>query len=86
MWSFRVVALILRMSASALTNSVYTMSAPNSWHISLKEWSVTSSIGASITGRGPRSMFPIFMDAKLRIFSEYRPGVFPKECGKLLKV
>ena len=35
--------------------------APASRHRMRKDASVTSSIGASTTGRSPRSMFPIFM-------------------------
>ena len=53
------------------------MSAPCSRQMSLNDWSVTSSMGASITGRLPKSMLPIFIvcqcdwlfyTAKLQLF------------------
>jgi hypothetical protein len=60
-----------RISASALTNSVYTIAAPNRLQSSLKPISVTSSIGAKNTGFCPNSISPIFISgAKLRIFSD----------------
>ena len=61
MASLRSVAFTERTSASALTNSVYTIDAPKRLHSSLNPMSVTSSIGASSTGRGPKSMFAIFI-------------------------
>ena len=61
MFSFCSVLLTERISASADTNSVYTMSAPKRLHISRKAGSVTSSIGARSTGRSPKSMLAIFI-------------------------
>ena len=50
-----------RISASADTNSVYTISAPNFLHIRRKAGSVTSSIGARKIGYLSRSIFLIFI-------------------------
>ena len=49
-----------RTSPSELTNSVVTMAAPASRQRMRKLASVTSSMGARVTGRSPRSMLPIF--------------------------
>ena len=49
-----------RTRPSELTNSVVTMAAPASRQRMRKLASVTSSIGARVTGRYPKSMFPIF--------------------------
>ena len=61
-FSFCSVLLTERIRASADTNSVYTMSAPNFLHINRNAGSVTSSIGAKNMGRSPKSMWPIFMN------------------------
>ena len=61
MFSFCWVLPTERIKASAETNSVYTMSAPKCLHIRRKAGSVTSSIGARNTGRGPRSISLIFI-------------------------
>ena len=55
------VDLMLRMMASAETNSVYTIAAPKRLHIFRKPMSVTSSMGARNSGRSPKSIFPIFI-------------------------
>ena len=60
-FNFCSVLLTERINASADTNSVYTMSAPKRLHIRRNAGSVTSSMGASITGRSPKSMFRIFI-------------------------
>ena len=65
MTNFESVDLILRMTASADTNSVYTMAAPKRLHILRKPISVTSSIGAKNSGRSPKSIVPIFIGAKV---------------------
>ena len=61
MFSFTTVFPIERMSASLDTNSVYTISAPNSLQSRRKAGSVTSSMGARNTGLSPNSMFLIFI-------------------------
>ena len=63
---FDRVDLMLRIMASADTNSVYTIAAPNRLHIFRNPMSVTSSIGARNSGRSPKSIVPIFMGAKVR--------------------
>src|SRR3712207_7805488 len=63
-------------NASADTNSVYTMAAPKRLQSIRKPISVTSSIGARNKGRGPNSIFPIFiLPTKLLIFSETGHGL-----------
>lgn len=61
MCSLRTVDFTSRTKASADTNSVYTRAAPISRQISRKLASVTSSIGASITGRSPNSILSILI-------------------------
>ena len=69
MVSFCIVDFTSRIKASALTNSVYTIAAPNRLHSSLNPMSVTSSIGARNTGLSPNSTLPIFIfAAKVVIF------------------
>ncbi len=61
MRSFLVAARTLRTSASAATNSLYIIAAPKRLHCLRKPMSVTSSMGASKSGREPRSMLSIFI-------------------------
>ena len=48
------------ISPSDEMNSVYIKSAPLSLQTALKGGSLTSSIGASKSGKSPNSIFPIF--------------------------
>ena len=59
--SLLTVAFTERTSASALTNSVYTIAAPYLLHSMRNPMSVTSSIGARNSGFSPNSIFPIFI-------------------------
>ena len=61
MVSLLTVDFMERTRASALTNSVYTIEAPNRLHSRRKPMSVTSSMGARNMGCEPNSMFPIFI-------------------------
>ena len=71
MVSFEMVDFTSLMSASADTNSVYTIAAPNRLHSSRNPMSVTSSMGAKNTGLSPKSMLPIFISpAKIKKIHE----------------
>ena len=90
MVSLRSVAFTDRTRASALTNSVYTIDAPNRLQRCRNPMSVTSSIGARNSGRSPNCMFPMFMlffvISQLIIFV-FSPRISPTDftdCHRLL--
>ena len=84
MVSFFTVDLMSRTSASADTNSVYTIAAPNRLHSMRKPMSVTSSIGARNTGRSPSSIVPIFIFQLSIINFQFNKWYVPPAMGRTM--